>query len=94
MTPGNAAHEAQELFALMPTTYQHGALYPVEYRGRQIRIGFTRGRGRNSGGWYLHVAIPVTRVIKSPTGEILDKGPGTAYYRIRLFDDNAAWKEV
>ena len=88
------AAEAAEIAALIPNPYSPGYYYPVEYAGRKFHAAKKVGRGNQSRKTYLHILTPCTIVLKSPTGEIIDKHPGQKHYTIKLHDAAASWKEL
>ncbi len=94
MNANTPAAEAAEIEKLIPHPYSPGYYYPVEYAGRKFHAAKKVGRGNQSRKTYLHILTPCTIVLKSPTGEIIDKRPGEKHYTIRLHDAAASWKEL
>ena len=88
------AQIAAELNQAIPNPYLAGARYPASYNDIPVSVTRTHGKGNQSRNLYLHVYKPVKRVMKSPTGEVLNTWQDEVHARIKLYDPTAKFEEV
>ena len=82
--------EANEIYGLMPKSYNRGTYYPVQYKGSNIKITLKR----SPKGLFLHVLKPCTSILRDPDGNEINRRPDFRHYRIELFNIEAKWHEV
>ena len=91
-TPAQIKDLIIKLEAQHPRTWTRGAAYPAINPANGEELLIRRSRSVGDRRPFLHIYQKCTRVVKSPTGEILSRAPSQRHFLANL--TNYTMKEV